>query len=116
MEKEEKDKEKEFQDGKEAQEQQDIEWEELSEEDFKEDELEDVLDEEDYAEENSDADDFEEDDFEQEEGIVLKPWMIPVFAGMLILAILICIPLWGLTHRGKMSHQQGTEQMLPRKV
>ena len=72
MKEEEKDIEKEFQNGEEAQERQEIEWEELSEEDF-----------------------------EQEEGIVLKPWMIPAFAGMLILAILICIPLWSLTHRSK---------------
>ena len=54
------------------------------------------LDEGDFEE-----DDLEEDDFGQEEGIVLKPWMIPAFAGMLILAILICIPLWSLTHHNR---------------
>lgn len=60
------------------------------------------LDEGDFEE-----DDLEEDDFGQEEGIVLKPWMIPAFAGMLILAILICIPLWGLTHRVKNTTSAG---------
>lgn len=42
----------------------------------------------------------EEDDFDEDEGIVFhfKPWMIPVFAGMVVLAILICIPLWKLSH------------------
>ena len=107
MKEEEKDIEKEFQEGKEVQKQENIEWEELSEEDFDEDVLEDCLDEEDYAEENYDVNDYDEDDFGQEEGIVLKPWMIPAFAGMLILAILICIPLWGLTHRGKNTTSAG---------
>lgn len=82
-----KEEEKEFQEGKEVQEQENIEWEELSEEDFEEVDFEDS--------------EYEEDDFGQEEGIVLKPWMIPAFAGMLILAILICIPLWSLTHHNR---------------
>lgn len=48
----------------------------------------------------------EEDDLDEEEGIVFrfKPWMIPAFAGMMILAILICIPLWKLSH-----HDRNTE-------
>lgn len=45
----------------------------------------------------------EEDDFDENEVVVFhyRPWMIPVFAGMMILAILICIPLWKLSsHSG----------------
>ena len=45
----------------------------------------------------------EEDDFDEDEEVVFRfrPWMIPVFAGMMILAILICIPLWKLSsHSG----------------
>lgn len=45
----------------------------------------------------------EEDDFDENEEVVFhfRPWMIPVFAGMMILAILICIPLWKLSsHSG----------------
>lgn len=45
----------------------------------------------------------EEDDFDEDEEAVFhfRPWMIPVFAGMMILAILICIPLWKLSsHSG----------------
>ncbi len=47
-----------------------------------------------------------QDDFEEDEGIVFrfKPWMIPAFAGMMILAVLICIPLWKLSH-----HDRNTE-------
>ena len=44
-----------------------------------------------------------EDDFDEDEEVVFRfrPWMIPVFAGMMILAILICIPLWKLSsHSG----------------
>ena len=96
-----KEEEKELQEGKEAQEQQNFEREELSEElsveDFEENDFEEV----DFEDSEYEEEDLEEDDFGQEEGIVLKPWMIPAFAGMLILAILICIPLWGLTHRVK---------------
>ena len=46
----------------------------------------------------------EEDDFDEDEEVVFRfrPWMIPVFAGMMILAILICIPLWKLSsHSGE---------------
>ncbi len=48
----------------------------------------------------------EEDDFDEDEGILFrfKPWMIPAFVGMMILAILICIPLWKLSH-----HDRNTE-------
>lgn len=45
----------------------------------------------------------EEDDFDEDEEVKFRfrPWMIPVFAGMMILAILICIPLWKLSsHSG----------------
>lgn len=48
----------------------------------------------------------DENDFDEDEEIVFhfKPWMIPAFAGMMILAILICIPLWKLSH-----HDRNTE-------
>lgn len=53
------------------------------------------------------VDNYEEDDdeYEDEEDDgndmvpFFRPWMIPAFAGMMILAILICIPLWKLSHR-----------------
>lgn len=91
-----KEEEKELQEEIEAQKQQNFEREELSEELSVED-----FEENDFEEVDFEDSEYEEDDFGQEEGIVLKPWMIPAFAGMLILAILICIPLWGLTHRAK---------------
>ena len=52
-------------------------------------------------------DDLEED-FE-EDGYVIhfRPWMIPAFAGLVILAILICIPLWKLSH-----HDQNNDRIL----
>ena len=59
-----------------------------------------IFDYEDLSEE----DDFAEDDFADdspEDGEVVirfKLWMIPAFIGMVILAILICIPLWKLSH------------------
>lgn len=59
-----------------------------------------IFDYEDLSEE----DDFAEDDFEDdspEDGEIVihfKLWMIPAFIGMVILAILICIPLWKLSH------------------
>ena len=67
---------------------QEVEWEEL-------------IDKEDMKEEPE----FDEDS----EGFVMKPWMIPAFAGMLVLAILICIPLWKLTHRNQDTLPAGTE-------
>lgn len=59
-----------------------------------------IFDYEDLSEE----DDFAEDDFADdspEDGEIVirfKLWMIPAFIGMVILAILICIPLWKLSH------------------
>ena len=53
--------------------------------------------------ENGDPDDFAEEDFV----IHFRPWMIPAFAGMIILAILICIPLWKLSH-----HDQNNDRIL----
>lgn len=67
---------------------QEVEWEEL-------------IDKEDMKEEPE----FDEDS----EGFVMKPWMIPAFAGMLVLAILICIPMWKLTHRNRDTLPAGTE-------
>lgn len=69
----------------------------------------DVAQEELYETEEPGDGEFEEygeDDFDEDEGIVFrfKPWMIPAFAGMMILAILICIPLWKLSH-----HDRNTE-------
>ena len=61
---------------------------------------EEIFDYEDLSEE----DDFAEDDFADdspEDGEIVirfKVWMIPAFIGMVILAILICIPLWKLSH------------------
>lgn len=59
-----------------------------------------IFDYEDLSEE----DDFAEDDFADdspEDGEIVirfKLWMIPAFIGMVILAILICIPLWKLSN------------------
>ena len=53
--------------------------------------------------EDGDPDDFAEDDLVMH----FRPWMIPVFAGMIILAILICIPLWKLSH-----HDQNNDRIL----
>ena len=53
--------------------------------------------------EDGDPDDFAEDDFVMH----FRPWMIPAFAGMVILAILICIPLWKLSH-----HDQNNDRIL----
>ncbi len=50
------------------------------------------------------------DDYDDEEGFVFKLWMIPVFAGLMILAILICIPLWNLTHGDKDVDVAGTDR------
>ena len=64
---------------------------------------EDGFDYEEFSEDGEFEEYGEEDDFDEEEGIVFhfKPWMIPVFAGMVILAILICIPLWKLSHHDR---------------
>lgn len=61
---------------------------------------------EEFSEDGESEEYGEEDDFDEDEGIVFrfKPWMIPAFAGMMILAILICIPLWKLSH-----HDRNTE-------
>lgn len=68
----------------------------------------------DIPEDLEEYDDIEEprEEFEEileEEKFSLRPWMIPVFAGMLILAILICIPLWMLTHRNRDEGLAGNE-------
>ena len=56
---------------------------------------EDFTEDEDYGEypEGDDLDDFDEGDGI---GFRFRPWMIPAFAGMMVLAVLICIPLWKL--------------------
>lgn len=64
----------------------------------------------DYEElaDTEDPDSLETEEFteDEDEEIVFhfKPWMIPAFAGMMVLAILICIPLWKLSH-----HDRNTE-------
>lgn len=64
----------------------------------------DVVQEELYDAE--DADTVGTEEFMEDGELVFrfKPWMIPAFAGMMILAILICIPLWKLSH-----HDRNTE-------
>ena len=64
----------------------------------------DVVQEELY--DAKDADTVETEEFTEDEEFVVrfKPWMIPAFAGIMILAILICIPLWKLSH-----HDRNTE-------
>lgn len=60
----------------------------------------DIRDRETEPEEDSEYEDYrEEDTFDEDDEVVFRfrPWMIPAFAGMMILAILICIPLWKLS-------------------
>ena len=61
---------------------------------------EDFTEDEDYGEypEGDDLDDFDEGDGI---GFRFRPWMIPAFAGMMVLAVLICIPLWKLSHHDR---------------
>lgn len=70
---------------------------------------EDFTEDEDYGEypEGDDLDDFDEGDGI---GFRFRPWMIPAFAGMMVLAVLICIPLWKLSH-----HDRTTEIMNSRR-
>ena len=83
---------------------------------------EELTDEEDFAYDTGDStedydidDDTEYEDVDdpKEDGdpddfvIHFRPWMIPAFAGMIILAILICIPLWKLSH-----HDQNNDRIL----
>ena len=58
--------------------------------------------------ESDDGEEYE-DDFEDDGNIVIrfKPWMIPAFAGMMILAILICIPLWKLSRHDSNTENNG---------
>lgn len=59
---------------------------------YEEYETEDAGEEEDFA---------EEDELDEEDVVIrFKPWMIPAFVGMMILAILICIPLWRISRHG----------------
>lgn len=59
-----------------------------------------IFDYEDLSEEDNFAEDDFADDSPEDGEIVIrfKLWMIPAFIGMVILAILICIPLWKLSH------------------
>ena len=58
--------------------------------------------------EYGETDDFDVDDFDEDRGFAFqfKPWMIPAFVGMMILAILICIPLWKLSHHDRNTGNQ----------
>ena len=58
--------------------------------------------------EYGEPDDFDVDDFDEDRGFAFqfKPWMIPAFVGMMILAILICIPLWKLSHHDRNTGDQ----------
>ena len=53
---------------------------------------------EDMEEDDAEEDDAEEDDLELEENVSLSPKKIGIFCGIFVLAVLICIPLWMLTH------------------
>lgn len=70
---------------------------------------EELSEEEDYAE------DFPDDPEDEDGEIVIrfKPWMIPAFIGMVILAILICIPLWKLSHHNNNNSNGGGGDTLP---
>ncbi len=72
-------------------------------------EPEDFTENEDYGEypEGDDLDDFDEGD-----GIDFRfrPWMIPAFAGMMVLAVLICIPLWKLSHHNADAGNDGVDK------
>ena len=60
----------------------------------------DMRDRETEPEEDSEYEGYrEEDAFDEDDEVVFRfrPWMIPAFAGMMVLAILICIPLWKLS-------------------
>lgn len=75
-----------------------------SEEDMEDNEPEEEEPDEVYWDELSPDEEDEEDEEDDEENggdivIRFRPWMIPVFAGLVVVAILICIPLWGLSHR-----------------
>ena len=74
----------------------------------REDSAEDDEDYGEYREEDHFGDDFG-DDFDDDDEIAFrfKPWMIPAFAGMMILAVLICIPLWKLSHQGRNTENGG---------
>ena len=37
------------------------------------------------------------------EDVKIQPWMIPVFAGVIVVVMLLCVLIWGLTHRGERS-------------
>ena len=58
--------------------------------------------------EYGEPDDFDVDDFDEDRGFAFRfrPWMIPTFVGMMILAILICIPLWKLSHHDRNTGNQ----------
>ena len=35
----------------------------------------------------------------ENEDVKIQPWMIPVFAGVLVVVMLLCVLIWALTHR-----------------
>ena len=72
-------------------------------------ESEDFTEDEDYGEypEGDDLDDFDEGDGI---GFRFRPWMIPAFVGMMVLAVLICIPLWKLSHHNADAGKDGADK------
>lgn len=76
-----------------------------------------IFDYEELSEEEDFAEDFPEKmEMEDEDGEIVirfKPWMIPAFIGMVILAILICIPLWKLSHHDNNNSNGGGGDTLP---
>lgn len=77
---------------------------------------EELLDAEDFTE-NEDSGEYPEeddpDDFDEGDEIVFRfrPWMIPAFAGMMVLAVLICIPLWKLSHHNADTGKDGADKI-----
>ena len=81
-------------------EEQENQWESLDELDAYNDfEANDEAESKDYETEDYETEDYESDDLELEEDIQLTPKKIAIFCGLFLLAVLICIPLWSLTHK-----------------
>lgn len=76
-------------------------------------EPDETFDYEEISEEDDFAEDFQEDSEDGDIVIRFKPWMIPAFIGMVILAILICIPLWKLSHHDNNNSNGGGGNTLP---
>ena len=62
----------------------------------------------DEYEEDSDQEEYYEDDLDLEENVRIEPKKILFFCGLFVLAVLICIPLWKLTHK-QIGKEAGTD-------